>query len=102
MLFTLYSTIILFEFPAISFYLSILLCYSVECLQWLIQHADGDPYVTAKDGMSAIHAAAQAGQLDCLRWLVEEAGVPIRLRATDGATPAHFAAANGEVCCVYA
>ena len=70
---------------------------SLECLKWLVQEADGDPYITAKDGMSAIHAAAQGGRLACLQWLVEEAGVPIRLRGTDGATPAHFAAANGEV-----
>ena len=73
-------------------------CYSLECLQWLILHADGDPYIVAKDGMSSIHVAAQAGQLPCLKWLVEKASVPVRLRATDGATPAHFAAANGEVC----
>ena len=47
--------------------------------------------------MSAIHAAAQAGQLSCLRWLVEEAAIPVRQRSADGATPAHFAAASGEV-----
>ena len=73
--------------------------YSLECLQWLIRHADGDPYITSKEGMSAIHMAAQDGHLACVKWLVEEASVPIRLRATDGSTPAHFAAANGEVCC---
>ena len=73
---------------------------SLDCLKWLVQHAEGDPYIAAEDGMSAIHAAAQAGQLPCLRWLVEEAAVPVRSRSADGATPAHFAAASGEVWCV--
>ena len=53
--------------------------------------------MAAEDGMSAVHAAAQAGKLACLKWLVEEAAVPIRHRSEDGATPAHFAAASGEV-----
>ena len=71
--------------------------FSLDCLKWLVLHADGDPYIAAEDGMSAIHAAAQAGQLSCLRWLVEEAAIPVRQRSADGATPAHFAAASGEV-----
>lgn len=53
--------------------------------------------MTAVDGMSPIHAAAQSGQLRCLTWLVNTAGVPIRYKAVDGATPVHFAAASGQV-----
>ena len=71
--------------------------HSLSCLEWLVDHAEGDPYMMAADGMAPVHAAAQAGQIACLQWLVERAGVPIRFRADDGATPAHFAAASGEV-----
>ena len=71
--------------------------FSVQCLEWLVRCAGGDPHTTAADGMSPIHAAAQAGQLRCLVWLVEKGGVSTRCRAKDGATPAHFAAASGEV-----
>ncbi len=70
--------------------------HSLECLQWLVESASGNPYTTAVDGMAPIHAAAQAGQVACIQWLVERAGVSPRHKADDGATPAHFAAAGGQ------
>jgi hypothetical protein len=48
--------------------LSCMFC-SVECLQWLVNHASGDPHMMAEDGMSPIHAAAQAGHIPCLTFL---------------------------------
>ena len=50
----------------------------------------------AVDGMSPIHAAAQAGHIPCLTFLTS-IDVSLRQQAEDGATPAHFAAASGEV-----
>ena len=70
---------------------------SLESLQWLVVHGQGDALQPAADGMAPVHAAAQAGQLDCLRWLVEVACVSPRLKSGDGATPVHFAAASGKV-----
>ena len=70
---------------------------SLESLQWLVVHGQGDALQPAADGMAPVHAAAQAGQLDCLQWLVEVACVSPRLKSGDGATPVHFAAASGKV-----
>ena len=64
-----------------------------------MKHGSGDAHLTATDGMSPIHAAAQAGQISCMEWLVGRAGVSPRYKAEDGATPAHFAAASGQVNC---
>lgn len=58
---------------------------------------DGDLYMEATDGMSAIHAAAQGGKLECIKWMVLEAKLSADLKAADGATPAHFSAASGQV-----
>ncbi len=75
--------------------------YSLEALRWLAEEGGADLYLTAADGMAAIHAAAQAGQKVCLEYLVDNACIPVRHKAQDGATPAHFAAASGHVRCVY-
>lgn len=53
--------------------------------------------MNAFDGMSPVHAAAQAGNVGCLQILVE-CGVSPRQRSDEGATPAHYAAASGHVC----
>lgn len=73
---------------------------SVEALQWLTEQGGADLFLTAADGMTALHAAAQAGQTACLEYLVTKGGVSVCLKAEDGATPAHFAAASGQVCSV--
>lgn len=70
---------------------------SLESLQWLVLHGQGDPLLPATDGMAPVHAAAQAGQMECLQWLVDVACVSPRLKSGDGATPVHFAAASGKV-----
>lgn len=62
-----------------------------------MKHGKGDPNISATDGMSAIHAAAQAGNIKCLQVLVEH-GVSPNTRSHEGATPAHYAAASGRVC----
>lgn len=80
-----------------NFTLNIMKRFSYKCLQWLIEHGKGDPYLTALDGMGPIHAAAQAGKTSCLEYLVSTVGMSIRIRADDGATAAHFAAAGGQV-----
>ncbi len=63
-----------------------------------MEEGGADLYLTASDGMCAVHAAAQAGQISCLEYLVEKGSVPVRHKANDGATPAHYAAASGQVC----
>ena len=71
--------------------------YSLECLRWLVKRSEGDPTIFANDGMAALHAAAQAGEMECLQWLVQHGGVSPSQKAEDGATPMHFAAAGGQV-----
>lgn len=51
----------------------------------------------ASDGRTALHAAAEYGQLAATQWLIEEAGATEGVTDADGATPLMLAAARGHV-----
>ena len=40
--------------------------------RFLVERAGGDLGARAKDGMGAVHAAAQMGCLGCLQWMVRQ------------------------------
>lgn len=79
-----------------TFMIHVYTIYSLECLVWLLKHGSGNVHLSAIDGMSAVHAAAQAGHVRCLQVLFEH-GVSPRMRSNEGATPTHYAAASGRV-----
>ncbi len=68
----------------------------LDCVHWLIEHGNADPWLASADGMTPLHAAAQTGRLNVTHWLVRSANCPITCRTCDGATPIHFAAAKGD------
>jgi len=67
----------------------------LDCVHWLVEHANADPQLASSDGMTPLHAAAQTGRLNITHWMVRSAKCPITCRTCDGATPVHFAAAKG-------
>ena len=67
----------------------------LDCVYWLVKHANADPQLASNDGMTPMHAAAQTGRLNITHWMVRSAKCPITCRTCDGATPVHFAAAKG-------
>ena len=68
----------------------------LDCVYWLVEHANADPQISSNDGMTPLHAAAQTGRLNVTHWLVRSVKCPITSRTCDGATPVHFAAAKGK------
>lgn len=66
-------------------------------VQWLIETQEADPLQASHDGMTPLHAAAQAGRLECTQYLVKVSKKrPSRIKDGDGATPVHFAAVKGH------
>jgi len=73
-------------------------------LPWVQQHG-AELHLEDKDGMTALHHAANAGQAQCIAPLIQAGSMPNKALPTStslvpGATPLHLAACGGYVECV--
>ena len=77
----------------------------VAGLERLLEQDGGDSRVQATDdstGDTALHTAAEEGQLEATNWLLKHGGVYFRSKNLAGETPSHKAAISGHLDCLQA